>query len=178
MSYEQGISMTKMKKDYSDLIVVSVGTAIGLGLLMILAFTWPTDSPGERYILFLCGLFGSGLGWLIGIFVSPYTTTERSSFKTYATVAQGFLTGFLVSKVDKVFELVIQDLSNNPAVQERFLVRASFFASSSIFIAIFTYITRTYWDGVDQKEKLETTPAKKELSNSSSQESDENQTES
>ncbi|MDM3852813.1 MAG: hypothetical protein PT119_23225 [Aphanizomenon gracile PMC627.10] len=178
MSYEQGISMTKMKKDYSDLIVVSVGTAIGLGLLMIMAFTWPTDSPGERYILFLCGLFGSGLGWLIGIFVSPYTTTERSSFKTYATLAQGFLTGFLVSKVDKVFELVIQDLSNNPAVQEKFLVRASFFASSSIFMAIFTYITRTYWDGVDQKEKLETTQAKKELSNSSPQENNENQTES
>jgi hypothetical protein len=167
--------MKTTKKDRSDLIVVTLGTAIGLGLMMILAFTWPTDSVVERYILFLNGLFGSGTGWLIGIFISPYSDNEKSSFKSYITAAQGFITGFIVSKIDKVFELVIQDLKENPAAQQIILVRVSFFVTCCVFIAIFTYVTRNYWHGFDQMEKLKTT-LKEELSNSLSEEKNETHT--
>lgn len=167
--------MSKKKKDYSDIIVVSLGTLIGLSVLAYMAFTWPTDSIVERYILFLNGVFGSGTGWLIGILISPYGKNETSSFKTYITAAQGFFTGFLVSKIDKVFELIVQDLTNNPIAQQTTLVRISFFIISCIFIAIFTYVTRTYWDGIEKREKLESTQIKQDSSSSLSEENNNNQ---
>ncbi|BAY21508.1 hypothetical protein NIES2100_12620 [Calothrix sp. NIES-2100] len=166
--------MKTSKKDRSDLIVALLATAIGLGLLMIMAFTWPTDLLVERYILFLNGLFGSGIGWLIGILISPYSNNEKSSFKTYITAAQGFITGFLVSKIDKVFELVIQDLTNNAAAQQTILVRVSFFVTSGTFVAIFTYITRNYWDGFEKSETSKTTQLQEEPSTSLSEKNNEN----
>ena len=62
---------TKVKKSESDV-------AINIGLLIL----------------------GGAIGWVIGIFLTPYGEGQKAEFSEYASVIALFVSGYLVGKVD------------------------------------------------------------------------------
>lgn len=81
-----------------------------------LLWTWH-DSDAILY-----AVLGSSLGWCAGMLVAPYPH-EKTMFVQYSRAVSGFLSGFLVAKVDKVWELITdekhRDLLFDPVVQRR-----------------------------------------------------------
>lgn len=89
---------------------------------------------------------GALLGWLMGVLLSPYAD-EKALFSGYAKSAAAFATGFLVSKVDRVFELFMaKNTTDHPplilieTVWQPFI----FGFSSLLLVLIYTFTCRHY----------------------------------
>jgi hypothetical protein len=129
-----GPSVSQRVFNFWDLpFTVMAGLSSGsLGLIVVLAVAACHD-----YQAWLSGMLGAGVGWVIGVLVSPYQEEERQ-FGAYAKVGSGFLTGFAVSKVDRIFDLMVGDPGKpgsllDPIVQARLLIAFTcFFLSMMI----------------------------------------------
>jgi len=128
--------------DKSDVIaglIVLVGV---LGALLLYTFVYSDKAQQGR--LLLIGAGGSTLGWLIGIMVTPYSKEESKRLSEVARLAYGFLTGYVVSKLDRVIEHLfagpIDGAINLLAIDFVVIGVTAFGASVG-----FTYISRSYW---------------------------------
>lgn len=79
-------------------------------ILVITIFIWLSfmmnREPQDIY-LNLALLIASGtVGWLVGILISPDSEKEASKFSAYSKAIATFVSGYLVSKVDKVIEKI------------------------------------------------------------------------
>jgi hypothetical protein len=70
----------------------------------------------------LYSILGASLGWCAGMLVAPFPH-EKTMFVEYSKAVSGFLSGFLVAKVDKVWEVITdekhRELLFDPVVQRR-----------------------------------------------------------
>lgn len=94
-------------------------------------------------LAWLFSAFGLASGWAVGILASPYQS-EQQRFKEYAKLAAAFVTGWAVTKIDRLFELSF-DLTRgplilNPVVGSRVLLGFSCF----FLAATATYVARKY----------------------------------
>jgi hypothetical protein len=61
---------------------------------------------------------GATVGWLFGVVLSPYDPSEKQAFRDYAKAGSVFVSGFLVAKIDKLAEHILDPnflLSDNVA---------------------------------------------------------------
>jgi hypothetical protein len=89
---------------------------------------------------------GALLGWIMGVLFSPYED-EKLLFAGYAKTAAAFVTGFLVSKLDRVFELFVASKtgSDGPLILAVAVWRPLVFALSSLMLVlIYTFTCRHY----------------------------------
>jgi hypothetical protein len=118
-----------------------VQTGYVLGALVLIALVGACFRIGTSYWLnILLLLFGALLGWVTGILATPLGSAEQSQFSTYAAANTTFISGFLVAKLDKLFELSV----TKEALTEVLLGRALIFASAFLLGALFTFIGRRY----------------------------------
>jgi len=118
-----------------------VQTGYVLGALVLIALVGACFRIGTSYWLnILLLLFGALLGWVTGILATPLGSAEQSQFSTYAAAISTFISGFLVAKLDKLFELSV----TKEALTEVLLGRALIFASAFLLGALFTFIGRRY----------------------------------
>ena len=83
------------------------------------------------------------LGWLFGILLSPYSNDEGKKFTQYAKAFGVFASGYLVGKVDKVIEKMLEpDFILNS--DHGFRVMA--FMASVIIALVITFVFRRYGD--------------------------------
>jgi len=93
----------------------------------------------------LSGVLGLCVGFATGILIAPYEG-EEGTFREYAKVASGFLTGFLVSKVDQVFNRVM-DEKRGPLILNEFFVRRLMVGVCGFFIAMIgAFLARRYFN--------------------------------
>jgi len=86
-------------------------------------------------------VFGACLGWVLGIFASPYSQVEAQRFSALSTAAGTFVSGYLLAKADKLFtEMLSPTFLVNVEVGLRVI---SVFSSIVIFF-LFTFIFRNY----------------------------------
>lgn len=52
-------------------------------------------------------VFGASAGWVIGIVVSPYSSTEQARFTALSKAVAAFGSGYLVGKVDNLIEKLL-----------------------------------------------------------------------
>ena len=71
--------------------------------LIIIAFKF---DEGNHSITFLVCLLGFILGWIIAIFTTPYDTKDETQLNRFSKLVGTFLTGYILSKCDKLFEKV------------------------------------------------------------------------
>ena len=109
--------------------------------------------------LLICCL-GFILGWIIGIITTPYNAKDGESITKFSKIVGSFLTGYVLSKTDKIFERVFkEDYILSMQVGGRLLFFLCFFGLA--WIVVFVY--RLYADGEvtennknDFKEQTET----------------------
>lgn len=88
------------------------------------------------------------VGWLLGTFISPASDTEKTRFGEYGKAVSAFVSGYLVSKLDKVVERILTpDTLAVPIAS--FRLAGSIAALISALLV--TYIVRAYVYGGDSK---------------------------
>ena len=120
---------------------------IGLLLMMaaictttlVLLWQWHDSMSWLSSVLGLC------VGFATGILIAPFEG-EEGTFKEYAKIASGFLTGFLVSKVDQVFNLVM-DEKRGALIMNELFVRRLMVGVCGFFIAMIgVFLARRYFN--------------------------------
>ena len=82
-----------------------IGLALGIALLVFAYLAGPQQHVYPiTYIICICG---SLLGWLIAIISTPYDKTDEDKIGKFTKFIGTFLSGYILSKFDKVIEKVI-----------------------------------------------------------------------
>ena len=71
--------------------------------LIIIAFRF---NEGNHSITYLVCLLGFILGWIIAIFTTPYDVKDETQLNRFSKLVGTFLTGYILSKCDKLFETI------------------------------------------------------------------------
>lgn len=120
-------------------VAVWVTVIVELGLLCagaLLGATWI-----DRCWSLLGNLGGVVVGWTVGTVCSPLSEEETTDFTKYAKVFGGFVSGFAVSKIDRLFE---------EAARAHFIATTAFlaplviFAITTLLAGMFVMIWRRY----------------------------------
>ena len=91
------------------------------------------------WLTVLIGVFGVLCGWILGVLSSPLDKNETQAFGKFAGVISGFLSGYLLMKIDKIITDVGAQLLT-PVVGMRVLI----FISCLISGVLIMYILRAY----------------------------------
>lgn len=123
---------------------------IAMAIVLVFAITWLLFAFTYRcgtllHILILSGTVSSALGWAVGIAISPYNSSERSSFDHISKIVYGFLSGYILSKVDDTISNIFR-FESITKISEECLVILAYSIASFLVTACATYITRSYWD--------------------------------
>jgi|SRR5580658_1067776 hypothetical protein len=128
-------------------LTVSFGFALVLYLvLIILMVIWWNSS------IALSAVLGSATGWVAGILLAPYDG-ENTNFKRYSKAVGGFISGFLLAKFDKIFDLVTDKTTGirltDTVVQRTCGVYLAFFLITSTIV----FVARSYWQAGDEEDE-------------------------
>ena len=103
---------------------------------------------------FLVGLAGMAVGHVLGFFASPYNQGEKTAFSEYGKAIAAFVTGFLLSKLDRLLEVVVDPENLKP--NSIYGARALIFIIAMATATITTYVFRMHWeDGQDFRDRAQ-----------------------
>lgn len=94
-------------------------------------------------LAWLATSLGLAAGWGTGILLAPYQS-EQLRFKEYAKVLSAFLSGYLVSKLDRLFELWFNTEYGPLALRPNFAFRMMAGITGFLLAAVSTYVARKY----------------------------------
>jgi hypothetical protein len=111
--------------------------------MAVILIVWRDD------IALVAALVGTALGWAAGILVAPYEGEEKR-FRRISKGIAGFISGYAVAKIDRVFDLLLDKTSGTPAILDLRLQR-TFWLSLGCFVvtALTVFVARTY--GYDEE---------------------------
>jgi hypothetical protein len=111
--------------------------------IAVILIVWRDD------IALVAALVGTALGWAAGILVAPYEGEEKR-FRQISKGIAGFISGYTVAKIDRVFDLLLDKTSGTPAILDLRLQRI-FWLSLGCFVvtALTVFVARTY--GYDEE---------------------------
>lgn len=110
-------------------------------LFMIAAALWVHHGDGAALSMtVMVGVFGVLCGWLTGTLSSPSSNREEARFTKYAGLISGFISGYLVSKIDPFVTNLVTRLTGDPIFGFRIMV----FLSCFICGVLIMYFYRAY----------------------------------
>lgn len=118
---------------------VRVGYYLGIAAAVVLVLSCFRigTAPWLNLLLFI---FGGLLGWVAGILATPLDVNEKTRFSTYLAAISTFISGFVVAKLDRLFELAIaKQLPDDVAIGQSLI-----FGSAFLLGALFTFVGRLY----------------------------------
>jgi hypothetical protein len=131
-----------MNDGYSRGRIIGTSTlAITITVLIGVLCRWVDVNPPSWVINLAIAVFGICMGWLIGVVVSPYDEKETKEFSGYAKVISPFLSGYVLSKVDKFLNF---DLTNQTSVDIVLIIRVLILISSFLVMMLITFYFRRY----------------------------------
>jgi hypothetical protein len=141
---------------------ISCAMVVGAALYVLVRAA-RSDDP----LLLLLALTGALIGWVVGILATPLSDAEGQRFGELAKVISGFVSGYLLSKLDPLVSAFLkppapgQPLAlNAQTAQEVLLSLISFFIA-----LLFVFGGRMYWspdkDEAPLREWIEKRPGKK-----------------
>jgi len=107
-------------------------------------------------LAWLACAFGLAAGWATGFLLAPYQS-EQQRFKEYVKFISVFISGYLVSKLDKLFDLWF-DPEHGPLLLHSIIAHRILICFTSFMMAaVTTYVARKYVSfgpGSEQPSKL------------------------
>jgi hypothetical protein len=127
-----------------DKTLVFGGIAAFLMFIGLAVVSWFLQgcSAASLAMNYLILLFGSLLGWAVGMLISPLGKKESDSFTGFGKAITTFLSGYLVSKLDLALNPVLSS-PLDPVLVARFLI----FGAAFLLGAIVAYDVRQYLTG-------------------------------
>lgn len=129
------------EKNFDYKLISATSLFGGLFAILLICNFWLAKDSNSVMINLLIIVFGSSVGWIFGIFSSPYTTTESSKFNSFVKAVGAFFSGYILAKMDGLIAHML-----NPEFLFVFDngFRTISFAVAAILIFLITYIYRTY----------------------------------
>lgn len=90
-------------------------------------------------------LIGTVSGWALGVFWVPFNTIDAKVYEQIGATVTAFATGYLLSKFDRVFELLLYEDDDKKKPNRNTLRRAPFFAVGLIVTALLVTGSRLDW---------------------------------
>jgi hypothetical protein len=131
--------------------LVSCFITAGIFALVViwLIIAWRDD------LALLAALIGTAIGWAMGMLLAPYPE-EAKRFQRLSKGIAGFLTGYVVGKVDRVFDLLLDKSSGAPLILSTQLQRRFWLSLACLVVsAVTVFVARSYWQGIDDEEEDE-----------------------
>lgn len=95
-------------------------------------------------LAWLSTALGLTAGWAAGILLAPYQS-EDARFREYAKLISVFLTGYAVSKIDRLIELWF-DPEHGPLLLRSLVAHRMLLGVTSFLLAaVWTYVARKYF---------------------------------
>lgn len=113
---------------------------LALAYVALFAVGW-YDSP--RHYIYLIGLLGAAVGAVAGVLVSPYVG-EEGQFAAYAQLVAGFLSGYVVSKFDRIFEIIVSPGKDSVLLTAPFLFRFGYCLTAALVTMLLVFAYRRY----------------------------------
>lgn len=86
-------------------------------------------------------LLGAATGWVIGNLASPINKNEQIVFNELGTTIATFLSGYAVSKLDRLVE---QGIFKGGTINKKRLISGGFFISALIIMSVWVFLNRFY----------------------------------
>lgn len=99
---------------------------------------------GRDLLAWLATGLGLVAGWGTGILAHPYKS-ESDRFKELVKVVSVFITGFLVGKLDRLFELWFNPEYGPMVLRPTFALRTMAGITGFLLAAVSTYVARKYF---------------------------------
>lgn len=121
----------------------------GITFLLMVTFIWYLTShiagaqsnPNAVSTNRLVALIGALCGWIIGVAFAPFTQEEKDQFQAITSVVSAFLSGYVVSKLDRYLKGVLFPIA--PETQESW-ARVGLFVAAFLLAAITVFLNRLY----------------------------------
>jgi hypothetical protein len=91
-------------------------------------------------------VFGGLVGWVTGILATPDDPTQQALFSRNAATISAFISGFIVAKLDRLFEESLKQTYWTQEVAAQWLILGCAF----LLGLLFTVIGRLYWRWTQQ----------------------------
>ena len=130
--------ISSLEGNYKIKVTCLTATSIYVATLIITFFV---GHEGATKYNFLVCIIGFVLGWFVGIIISPYDGDEEKKFTNYSKLIGTFISGYIVSKIDKFWDNII---SNNAFSDSLFISRIIFFLIFFCVTLIVVFAFRRY----------------------------------
>ena len=131
-----------MKKSAIWTLIITLIIAIGIvGVMWYLCYRVGSNPPADHLINLAILIASIAIGWLFGTFISPDTPDEEARFSRLGTAIKAFVSGYLVSKMDKLFTVIFDP---DKLFQNLPMFRFLLFVTGLIVAALVTYVLREY----------------------------------
>ena len=135
--------MNRLSKlgNYPLTIITSNISTLFIGIALIwIAYELGTDN--QTYLFnWLIILLGLVIGWGVGTLLSPFNPDEKENFSGMAKAISAFISGYILCKMDKFFEVI----QSRDFFQENTLERIILFLVAFFLSMIIVFINRTYF---------------------------------
>ncbi|HEV3100503.1 MAG TPA: hypothetical protein VGY75_12385 [Candidatus Udaeobacter sp.] len=125
----------------TGILLIAVGIATFVSIILVILCFKMVVTPQDGYLNLAIVLASVSLGCLLGTFISPESGSEQSRFSVYGKAVSAFVSGYLVSKLDKVVEMILSPQTLAVPIAS-FRLAASI--SAVISALLVTYIVRAY----------------------------------
>lgn len=121
----------------------------GIVFLAIVVLIWyltshvggAEDDPKATSANRLIALIGALCGWIIGVAFAPFSEAEQHQFQAITSVVSAFLSGYVVSKLDRYLEGVLFPVG---AETRDAWARVGLFVAAFLLAAITVFLNRLY----------------------------------
>lgn len=136
-------SLQKFFGNYPFSVIFTNIFAIIFGLTIVwLCHEINPSEPLEQVYNILLALFGSLIGWALGMFFAPYTPTEAARFSSIGQAVSVFASGYLISKLDRFLEVTMFSAGTPTPIT---WVRFGVFFCSILLIMLTVFTNRVYF---------------------------------
>lgn len=120
--------------------ITFVATVVSIAFIAFHVTSGPAD-PEAIWINLLISLLGLLSGWLVGTGLAPYDKLDEKRFKKISVTASAFLSGYVVSKLDRLLEAtLLQTSSLHPLAW----ARTGLFSAAFLVTGLTVFINRFY----------------------------------
>lgn len=127
------------------------GTVIGL-TLTVLVFV--IGEKADHTTTFLVGIAGALSGWVMGVITTPYDETDSSKIDKFTKLLGTFLSGYILAKLDKVFENLLSIKNFDATTSGVNGVRILFFLCYFFLFWVVVFVYRSYSKGIIPPKKV------------------------
>ncbi|MHA6183638.1 hypothetical protein [Pseudomonas mohnii] len=128
-----------------SVIMSDIFFGIGLVVTSILCWNYNSDKNNSRQSNFLLTFLGLLVGWIIATLAIPFNPVDRQLYSGIGTALGAFFSGYLISKLDGVWSLVIFKSPDKTSLNIESLQFLAFFVTGMALSSSVIVVNRTEW---------------------------------